>query len=139
MSSSKFTTKLFSVQIPLAKWKTKKTEQICSLNNTGRWIKFGITKIKNEYKDILRDFYIPDAEHTYDTCLITYKILRHNKRKVDADGITPWSGKWFQDSLVDTNHLSDDDKVYYAVAPAEYTENLIETQLEVTVFVEPRI
>ena len=123
---------LFSIIAPLAKWSSKGKEQLITLNNTSRWHKFSHAKIKNQYKELLKDYYFPEPKDKYETLHIEYQVLRHNKRRLDADGLS-WSYKWAKDTLVDIGWLYDDDKVHYCVVPAKFKEGLTETQIKITV------
>ena len=124
---------LFSIVVPLPYWESRGKKQIATLNTTSKWFRYGQKKIKDEYKTILRDFYIPEPpEIPYKSLNITYEILRHNKRKLDGDNLT-WAYKWLVDVLTDMKWMVDDDQVYYSVVPSIYTEGLVETQLRVTV------
>ena len=127
---------LFEIVIPVAKYKSKGKMQVISLNNISKWGRFGKTKIKNEYKDLLKEFFIPtNQKEPYKKLNITFHILRENRRKFDADNIV-FNIKWFIDSLTETKWLIDDDKVTFTVVPAEYVENLTEMQLKVVVKAE---
>ena len=119
--------------VPLPYWESKGKRQLVSLNNTTKWKRYGEKKIKGQYKDLLKDFYIPNPPSVpFNTLDITYEILRHNKRKMDGDNLT-WAYKWLLDTLVECKWLSDDDQIYYHVVPSVYTEGLAETQLRVIV------
>lgn len=119
--------------IPFPYWESKGKKQLISLNNTTRWYRYSHTKIKNGYKDLLKEFFIPDPKRQYSSLIIEYQVLRHNKRRVDAMNIIAFSDKWFLDSLVETGWLSDDDYCFHIIKPAVYTKDLVETQLRVTV------
>ena len=124
---------LISMTIPFPYWESKDKKQLCSLNNTTRWYRYNHTKIKNGYKDLLKEFYIPNPIKRYHSLSIEYQVERHNKRKVDAMNIIAFTDKWFLDSLVETGWLSDDDKCYHTITPAIYKEGIAETQLRVIV------
>jgi len=119
--------------MPFPYWESKGKRQLISLNNTHRWFRYGQTKIKNGYKDLLKEFYIPTPSTKYDSLMIEYEVQRHNKRRVDAMNIVAFADKWFLDSLTETGWLSDDDNCYHMITPARYTPNITETQLRVIV------
>jgi len=124
---------LFEIVIPLAKYKAKGKEQLCSLNNYSKWGRFAKTKIKTEYKELLKEFYIPTNNNKpYRNLEIEFQILRHNKRKVDADNLA-FNHKWFIDSLVETSWLTDDDQVTIILVPSKYVANINETQFKIFV------
>lgn len=124
---------LIEMVIPLAYWESKGKRELVTLNNTHKWKRWSEKKVKDQYKTILIDFYIPDPPSApFDSLDITYEILRHNRSKVDGDNLS-WSYKWFVDTLVKCKWLSDDDQVYYHVVPSVYTEGIAETQLRVII------
>lgn len=124
---------LMDMVIPFPYWESKGKKQLISLNNTARWYRYNHTQIKNSYKELLKDFFIPKAKQSYDSLFIEYQVLRHNKRRVDAMNIVAFADKWFLDSLTETGWLSDDDNCYHHITPARYIENIPETQLRVVV------
>jgi len=125
--------KLFEITIPMAKFKRKGKEQLVTLNNTSKWFRYGVTKIKNEYKNLLKEFFISSNPNPpYKELIITYRILRDSKRKLDSDNII-WNIKWFTDVLTETNWLVDDDKVTFTIFPTEYVKDTKETSIKVTV------
>ncbi len=125
---------LFSIVVPLPYWESRGKKQIISLNNTGKWARYGITKIKNQYKDLLGEFYLPEPPgDPYKSLDITYEILRHNKRRADSMNLVAYSDKWLLDKLTSMGWLTDDDNCFHHIRPAIYTEGLVETQLRVTV------
>ena len=130
MSTIKLGETLFEIVIPLAMWKSKGKSQIISLNNTSRWHRYGATRIKNEYKQLLTDFFIPEPLSPLRHIHLSYQILRHNKRKLDSDAIA-WVTKWFVDTLTDVGWLIDDDQVHFCITPSVFTKGLNETQLRV--------
>jgi len=133
MSTSLEDEVLFDIIIPFPYWESKGRKQIVSLNNIARWKRFGEADIKNGYKELLQDFFIPDAINMYQSLKLEYKVLRHNFRKADAMNVVPIADKWFLDKLVDMGWLNDDDNCSHNISPAEFTESLIETQLSVRV------
>lgn len=110
-----------------------KTQQLISLNNMSKWYRFKITEIKNEYKDLLKEFFIPEPLKKHKSLSIQYEVQRHNKRRVDSMNIVAFADKWLLDSLVETGWLSDDDNCFHTITPAAYREGITETQLRVIV------
>ena len=131
---------LFETVIPLAKFESrskktgKVTEQLCTVNNQSRWKRYSEAKIKAEYKQILRDFYIPEPEGiALDSMIVEFSILRHNKKKLDVDGLI-YNHKWFLDLLQDMNWLVDDDQVHLVLVPFIVDKTLTETQFRVKAY-----
>ncbi|MEA1999663.1 MAG: hypothetical protein U9N61_10145 [Euryarchaeota archaeon] len=130
---------LFNIRIPLAKFKStsKKTgkisEQICTQNNSSRWKRWGEAEIKAEYKQILTEMFIPEPDDIFTSLTIEFTILRHQKRKLDADNPIV-SVKWFNDTLVSTGWLTDDDQVTIILKPSEFHTSLVETMYRVRAF-----
>lgn len=131
---------LFETVVPLAKFKSKSkttgkvTEQLCTLNNFSRWGRFGKAKIKEEYKQMLQDFFIPEpGGEALDSMIIEFSILRHNKRKIDVDNLI-YNQKFILDLLQDMNWLVDDDQVTIIVVPSVYVNGLSETQFRVKAY-----
>jgi len=127
---------LFETIVPLAKFTriskiTKKpTEQLCTLNNYSRWSKYGLKELKNQYKNLLREFFIPEPEfEPLNNIILDYQILRHNKRKVDVDNVII-NQKWISDLLQDMNWISDDDQVTLVLRPSIFHKGISETQFK---------
>jgi len=110
----------------------KEFQRIALINNLHKWFRFQKTEVKNNYKEILKDFYIPDAIQKHKKLEIEYIIHRETKAKLDSDGII-FAVKWFTDSLVETGHLVDDDRVIHILKPSIHTPDNAETQLRVIV------
>lgn len=127
-------TTLFKRVIHFPVYKTKKSKQILSLNNMSKWFRYSKTKLKNDYKSILLDLYLPEPpEKPYHEVYIHYRVLRHNKIRIDSMNVVPWSDKWLVDTLVEMGWLVDDDKVHHVIEPAEFREGINETLLQIEV------
>ena len=131
---------LFETVVPLAKFKSKSkktgkvTEQLCTLNNFSRWGRWGKAEIKAEYKQLLRDFFIPEPDgEALDSMTIEFSVLRHNKRKVDVDNLI-YNQKFILDLLQEMNWLIDDDQVTVIIIPSSYVKGLSETQFRVRAY-----
>lgn len=125
---------LIDMVIPFPYWESKGKKQIASLNNLSRWYRHNHTKIKNGYKDLLRDFYVPEPNQIYNSLLFKYEIQRHNNRRADSMNLVPLADKWLVDLMVDIGWMKDDDKCYHMISPAVYKKGIVETQLRVQVF-----
>lgn len=110
----------------------KEFQRIALINNLHKWFRFQKTEVKNNYKEILKDFYIPEPLVQYNSGQIDFIIHRDTKAKLDSDAII-FAVKWFTDALVESGHLKDDDKIVHVLNPSVYTPNNAETQLRVIV------
>ena len=110
----------------------KEFQRIALINNLHKWFRFQKTEVKNNYKELLKDFYISEPTRKYRSGEIEFIIHRDSKAKLDSDAII-FAVKWFTDSLVETGHLVDDDRITYILKPSIYTPNNAETQLRVIV------
>ncbi|MCF6330274.1 MAG: hypothetical protein L3I99_01845 [Sulfurimonas sp.] len=131
---------LFETIVPLTKFKSrskktgKVTEQLCTLNNFSRWGRWAKKDIKNQYKKLLREFFIPETKsEPLDKITIEFSILRHNKRKVDIDGLI-YNIKFILDLLQEMKWISDDDQVTSILKPSTYTKNIAETQFKIRAY-----
>lgn len=137
---------LFEFHTPLPKYK----EQVISLNNINKWYRFQSSKIKNEYKELLKDWYIPTPDNTYEALYIEFHLYRHNKRTLDSDNLG-FIIKWTIDAIKEINWkidttgkkpktiknpgwMIDDDNITYLVKPAILNTDLEETEIKVRVF-----
>lgn len=118
--------------------KTKKfpqvryTETLCTLNNTSKWISFKQTEIKNTYKNMMVDMYIPEPETMYKNITIQYRLIRHNKQKLDKDNIV-WALKWIADAMESMGYIADDKDINFHSFDTIIDSSLPETMFEVRV------
>ena len=131
---------LFKTVVPLAKFKSKSkktgkvTEQLCTLNNASRWVRFGKAEIKAKYKQLLREFFIPEPEgEPLNSITLEFSLLRHNRKKVDVDNLI-YNQKFILDLLQDMKWISDDDQVTLVLKPSVYIETLSETQFQLRAY-----
>ena len=110
----------------------KEFQRLALLNTIPQWFRWQKTAIKNEYKQLLVDFYLPEATEQYRSGEITFIIQRHTKARIDSDSIA-LAVKWFCDTLVESGWLSDDDQIIHHLHPAEYAPGTAETQMRVIV------
>ena len=129
------------LNLPKAKLKMAKTkkhpekrysEVLCTLNNVGRWIKFRVTDIKNEYKSGLKEYYIPEPDAVYDSLTIDYRIIRHTNRTVDKDNII-FALKWLADTLEELGYVKNDKVVNFKSFDTIVDTRNPETMFEVRV------
>ena len=121
--------------IPLAKYRKRNKNVIVTLNNTPEWYRYKYSKIKNEYKALLAELFIPEPPELapFKSLKIQYTLLRHTRRKLDADN-NAWTFKMHHDILRDLGWLVDDDQISYCVTAAQYQKSLQETMLRVSIY-----
>ena len=124
------------VHLPKKKTRSKKTkkysEVICTLNNVSSWIKFAKTQIKNDYKNMLKEYILPEPEKEYDSILIHYRILRHTKQKLDKDNVV-FALKWIADAMEELGYIKDDKVVNFCSFDTVVDTSLPETMLEIRI------
>ena len=111
-----------------------KKKELCSLNNLSRWYRHRKTEIKNEFKQMLGEWFLAEwDENPFTKADISYTILRKDGRKLDSDNLTIIY-KWLQDFIVEQNYLVDDDHVRVILNPTQlYVEESVETSVLVTI------
>ena len=90
-------------------------------------------KVKNDYKDLLTEFYVPEPSKTYKSLIFVYTIQRHTKQRIDSDSIALIT-KWLTDIFTKCGWLIDDDKVTHIFKPAEQDLESVETQLRFQIY-----
>lgn len=127
--------------LPKAKLKMAKTkahpekrysEVLCTLNNVGRWIKWNKDKIKNDYKDHLKEFFIPEPEREYESFTIQYRLLRDTKKTLDKDNVV-FGLKWLADTMQDLGYVKDDKVVNFHSFDTEHDSSLSETMFDIRI------
>ena len=130
--------------LPKTKQKMKKTkkfpelrytEVLCTLNNVGSWIRWGKTKIKNDYKEHLKEFFIPEPDEQYEVLTIQYRIIRNTNHKLDKDNII-FGLKWLSDLLEELNYIKDDKVVNFQSFDTVVDKSLSETMFEIRIINE---
>jgi hypothetical protein len=111
----------------------KSKNQYCTNNNIPVWYRFLKTKIKNEFKESIKQWYVPVAENTFRRATVTFQIKRDSGRKIDSDAFGVSAYKWFIDSLTEQGWLKDDDCVRIILEPAILNCDANETQIHVKV------
>jgi hypothetical protein len=108
---------MYKVISPLAIQVTKKKKMILNLNNY-RNLFFRLLNIaKINYKELVKDQLkdLPEFKELY----IIYRVFKGDKRRCDVGNVVSVHQKFFEDALVETGHLPDDDykhiKVYTGV------------------------
>ena len=127
--------------LPKAKLKMAKTkkhpekrfsEVLCTLNNVNRWIRWDKTKIKNDYKTLLKDYFIPEPDERYDALTIQYRILRNTDQKLDKDNVV-FGLKWLSDTLEELGYVEDDRVVNFESFDTITDKTLSETMFEIKI------
>ena len=114
----------------------KKSDVLCTTNNMHLWYRYSKTKIKESFKNDMKEWYLP--KHTgdpYRWAEIHFTILRTNKRKIDSDALSSGTYKWTQDLLVEQGYLSDDDQTRLVLNPTEFDcDGTVETSVRMQVY-----
>lgn len=108
------------------------SEVLCTLNNVASWIRYSKTKIKNDYKDDLKEYFLPEPEKIYDSLTIEYRIVRDSEKTLDKDNIV-FALKWLADSLQEIGYIKDDKVVNFKSYDTTVNKALPETMYEVRV------
>lgn len=119
---------LFEFQVAGPKYKN----QVVSLNNVGKWIRYQSSPIKNTYKDMIKAWHIPTADVKYKELFIEFRLFRHNKRTLDSDNLG-FIIKWTIDAIKELEWIEDDDQITYIVYPAVLDRELKDTEIKVVV------
>lgn len=62
-------------------------QRIALINNLHKWFRHQKTEVKNNYKELLNDFYIPAPMEKFNAGSIKFIIQRETKAKLDSDAI----------------------------------------------------
>ena len=110
----------------------KKKNQLLTLNNLTSINHFVLSKMKNEFKYMMKDWFLPDGEKVYDYLIIETKIIRHNKRKLDAVN-TAYVIKMIEDCMADLGWIVDDCNDEIHLLPTSYRTDINETMLQIKI------
>lgn len=120
-----------SFSLPLPKGRGKNKNKIATLNEVPKWHWSSVSKVKNDYKDLIKDWYLEDwNKEPLGSMTVVFSIERHNKRILDSDNIG-FIIKWVLDAIKETGTLVDDDQITYTVNPSIVVEGLVESQIKV--------
>jgi len=108
-------------------------EQVVSLNNINKWLRFKKSTISNEYKNLLNDWHIPTPNKKLKKAFIVFELYRHNKRILDSDNLGIII-KWTIDAIKNSGWLVDDDQIFYTVVPSTLDLSLKETEITLIMF-----
>jgi len=123
----------FHVQYPVI-LTGKHKGRLCTINNIPYWYRFQKTKIKNKFKDMLKEWCIPKSNDKYYSLNIEFTIIRPDRHRIDPDSLAGSAGKWIVDTLVEQGWLKDDDKVRISYNPTIVDEVISETMIKVEIY-----
>ncbi len=116
----------------------KYKNQLPTINNAPIWYRYGKTRIKNDYKEKLTEWFLPKSELMLDSFIIEFSLFRPNGKKLDADALF-YIYKWTIDSIVEQGYAKDDNKVKIIINPAILEKKNVETTIKVKVIYEKRV
>lgn len=74
--------------IPLPKGKGKNKNKVASLNEVPKWHWNAVSKVKSEYKGIIKDWYLEEySGEPLERMSILFELYRHNGRILDSDNL----------------------------------------------------
>lgn len=108
-----------TIDFPPAMLKRKrKSDEVVSNNNLSLWWRHSKTEIKNEFKSMLKEWYLPEwDDNIYRRAEVHFTILRTNHRKMDPDSLGSSTYKWALDCLTEQCYIVDDDRVRVVLNP----------------------
>ena len=116
-------------KIPSGKYKG----QLATMNRLPLFHRYGITKIKQEFKQLLEEWYIKkNTEIKYKKAEIHFTIQRNSNRKIDSDSMS-YMVKYVIDTLVHQKFLEDDDQCRITLEPTQLGIEGVETSILVQV------
>lgn len=115
--------------VPVPKYKN----QLASLNVVPKLHWAALSKIKNDYKQTLKSWFIDDASTSHSSMHIEFTLNRHNDRVLDSDNLG-YVIKWTIDAIKEVGWLIDDDNITYSVTRSLVNKELKETSLGVRCF-----
>ena len=96
----------------------RKSDEVASTNNLSKWWQQSKTRIKNDFKNIVKEWYLPEWDNNYfRRAEVHFTILRTNYRKMDADSLGPSTYKWALDCLTEQGYIIDDDQCKVVLNP----------------------
>ena len=110
--------------------KGKKKTQYATANNLPYFYRYGVTRIKTEFKNNVKKWYIQKSlEPPSKSAEIHYTILRNTNRKMDSDAFAATACKWLQDLLVELKYIKDDDNCKVILNPTKLGVEGVETSI----------
>ncbi len=107
-----------------------KKGRLATMNSMPNWYRYSKTQIKKKLLDFLNDWVLPKPQDGSGTEMtIEFTIMRHNKKRIDADSIAMVS-KWVCDFIVIKGYLQDDDRTTFIYHPAIYSKDITSTEVE---------
>lgn len=113
----------------------RKSDEIATTNNLSKWWRQAKTRIKNNFQDDLKEWFLPEHEdNPYRWAEIHFTILRTNDRKMDSDSLGPSTYKWAIDLLTIQGYILDDDQCRVVQHPTKLSvDGNIETSVKMQV------
>jgi hypothetical protein len=100
----------------------KKSNQLLSINNWNRWHWATRNKIKKEFKDLVKNWFLDEQIEPMRAVEIKAQLLRKGNRKFDAINLAI-AIKIFEDCLTELNYIKDDDKNKIIIEPTMLGSN----------------
>ena len=111
--------------------------QLMSINNFSR-IHWSVkSKIKNEYKKLLSDWFL-DGTKIPENSHIVWTPTYRDKRRRDAINLAAIA-KIIEDSLVDTGSLEDDNNTTHTIYPGSVNTKLVNHMLNIKIYGDKNI
>jgi hypothetical protein len=115
-----------------------KKNQLCTANTIPKWYRYSKTKIKQEFQNIISEWYLPEwDDNPYKCAELDFTILRKDGKNIDSDSFAISAYKWIRDMLVINDYLVDDDRVKQTMHPTILNvdgnvETSIKTKIKLT-------
>ena len=108
--------------------------QIITLNNIGKIHWSILSKAKRQFKEMLKTWILDENQgEKFKSLKIEVTIIRHNKRKIDADNpIIAY--KWTMDMLTELGWAEDDCRNTLILNPSKYDPERNETLMDLKVW-----
>ena len=120
------------IRIPFPRRKSKRSKALVSLNNLNQINPFELSRIKEDFKRELVEWYIPKKKNPAPGLLIRAKLLRKGKRKFDAINAAI-AVKWIEDVLEEQGWVDDDTTDHIEILPTVGGSDVEETMIEITI------
>lgn len=122
--------------IPLPKGRGKNKNKVASLNQVPKWHWSDVARVKQEFKEIIADWYISSNHgEPLKSMTIVFELFRHDNRIFDSDNLG-FIIKWTIDTIKESGWLIDDDQITYLVRPSVLDRSLIESSVRVSCYKE---
>ena len=113
-------------------YKTKKKNQVMTINNYASIHHHAKTKVKNHYKDLLKSWFLTDEVLPNELHFDVLPVYKDRRRR-DTINIAP-SLKVFEDCLVEIGSLEDDDNTSFHLRAKIVDKTLKEHELRIKIY-----